>query len=70
MKIEPMVGDLSWASGTVPLPQGGCIDVAWKAENGQIASLVVTAPEHIEVDIRVPAACSVTIRRLSQLVEM
>ncbi|WP_279628312.1 alpha-L-rhamnosidase C-terminal domain-containing protein [Paenibacillus ferrarius] len=62
-------GDLSWASGTVPLPLGGCIEVAWKAENGEIASLVVTAPENTELDIRVAAACSIDIRRVSRLPE-
>jgi alpha-L-rhamnosidase len=67
--IEPMNGDLIWAKGTVPLPQGGCIDVAWKAEKGQISSLVVTAPELIELDIRVPAACTVNLRRVSRLPE-
>ncbi|OCT12865.1 hypothetical protein A8709_21270 [Paenibacillus pectinilyticus] len=65
--IAPLTGDLSWASGTVPLPQGGCIDVAWKAESGDIASLVVTAPEGVELDIRVPAACSVKISRVREL---
>lgn len=65
--IEPMIGDLSWASGTVPLPQGGCIDVAWKAEKGEIASLVITAPASVELDIRAPAACSVAVSRVREL---
>ncbi|MDR6551709.1 family 78 glycoside hydrolase catalytic domain [Paenibacillus qinlingensis] len=67
--IEPNIGDLSWAKGTVPLPQGGCIDVTWKADNGQMVSLIVTAPEHAELDIRVPESCAVSIRRVSQLLE-
>lgn len=68
--IEPSIGDLTWARGTVPLPQGGCIDVAWKAAQGQLASLVITAPEGIELDIRVPEVCAVQIRRVSQLTEL
>lgn len=67
--IEPMNGDLGWAKGTVPLPHGGCIEVAWKAESGEIASLAVTAPEQTELDIRVPEACSVEIRRVKRLPE-
>lgn len=67
--IEPLPGDLGWASGTVPLPLSGCIEVAWKAGNGKLVSLVVAAPEHTELDIRVPDACSVSIRRVSHLPE-
>lgn len=65
--IEPQIGDLSWAKGTVPLPQDGCVEVSWKAGNGSLTELTVTAPELIELDIRVPAACAVTIRRVKTL---
>jgi len=67
--IEPLNGDLSWAKGTVPLPLSGSIDVAWKAENGEVVSLVVTAPELTELDIRVPDTCTVNIRRVKRLPE-
>lgn len=65
--IEPQCGDLSWAEGTVPLPKDGGVEVAWRAENGMIAELSVTAPENIELDIRVPAACIVTIQQVNLL---
>ncbi|MFD0673086.1 family 78 glycoside hydrolase catalytic domain [Cohnella sp. GCM10027633] len=65
--VEPMAGDLRWASGTVPLPGDGCIDASWRAENGAIVELALTAPEGTELDIRVPATCSVTVRRVKTL---
>jgi alpha-L-rhamnosidase len=65
--IEPQSGDLSWAKGIVPLPQDGSIEVAWKAVNGVITELTVTAPELTELDIRVSAACAVKIQRVKLL---
>jgi hypothetical protein len=65
--IEPQSGDLSWAKGIVPLPQDGSIEVAWKAVNGAITELTVTAPELTELDIRVSDACAVKIQRVKNL---
>lgn len=65
--IEPQPGDLSWARGAVPLPDGGKVEVAWKAESGGLATLDITAPEDIELDIRVPSSCAVSLARLKTL---
>ncbi|MFD0710309.1 family 78 glycoside hydrolase catalytic domain [Paenibacillus sp. GCM10027626] len=51
--IAPQPCGLSWATGRVPLPQGGRIEVDWRV-NGDSMSLRVTAPAGIELDIRVP----------------
>ncbi|MDQ6422752.1 alpha-L-rhamnosidase C-terminal domain-containing protein [Paenibacillus sp. LHD-117] len=65
--IEPLPGDLQWAKGAVPLPDGGKVEVAWKVEAGQLATLDITAPEGIELELRVPSSCAVSIHRLKTL---
>lgn len=65
--IEPEAGDLAWARGAVPLPDGGKVEVAWTAEAGKLATLNIMAPEGVELDIRVPSSCSVQQTRLKQL---
>jgi len=53
--IEPNVNDLTWASGSVPLPTGGKIDVAWElTDNKQRFILNVTAPDGIEIELIYP----------------
>lgn len=65
--VAPSPGDLSWADGVVPLPGGGCIEVAWTASAGEVVSLDVQAPEGTALEIVAPPACAVTIRRVRTL---
>ncbi|MDF2834684.1 MAG: alpha-L-rhamnosidase [Paenibacillus sp.] len=62
--IEPKAGDLTWARGAVPLPDGGKVEVSWTASAGAIATLEIVAPDGVELDIRVPEGCAVSTRRL------
>lgn len=68
VKIEPAPSDLKWARGAVPLPNGGVIEVDWSIEGGEM-SLRVSAPEDVELDVRLPAgmtgqASVVTVKKL------
>ncbi|WP_246073129.1 family 78 glycoside hydrolase catalytic domain [Paenibacillus dokdonensis] len=51
--IEPQPCDLAWARGSVPLPQGGRIDVSWSVD-GDTMNVRVAAPSSIEVEVQVP----------------
>ncbi|MGN7359793.1 family 78 glycoside hydrolase catalytic domain [Paenibacillus sp. SAF-054] len=51
--VEPQPCDLAWARGSVPLPQGGRIDVSWSV-NGDTMHVRVAAPSSVEVEVRVP----------------
>jgi alpha-L-rhamnosidase len=65
--IEPQTGDLDWARGAVPLPDGGKVEVAWTASEGGISTLEIVAPDGVELDIRVPEACEVSTKRMKSL---
>lgn len=53
--VAPQPADLQWARGTVPLPQEGRIDVAWRLEeDGRVMRLQVWAPRSVDVEIRIP----------------
>lgn len=65
--IEPKAGDLTWARGAVPLPNGGKVEVAWTASAGVISTLEIVAPDGVELDIRVPEGCAVSTKRLKSL---
>lgn len=62
--IEPRPGDLAWARGSVPLPHGGKADIAWTADAGALTTLEITAPDDLELDIRVPDGCAVSVKRV------
>jgi hypothetical protein len=51
--IEPNPSGLKWARGAVPLPAGGLIEVVWRID-GDNMTLKVSAPESVELDIRIP----------------
>jgi alpha-L-rhamnosidase len=71
VEIAPNPSDLTWASGSVPLPQGGHLAVSWRIESDRMklriespedVQLVITLPEGMEADVE-----QVTFRRdLSQ----
>ncbi|TNJ63887.1 alpha-L-rhamnosidase [Paenibacillus hemerocallicola] len=51
--IEPNPCGLKWARGAVPLPDGGLIEVDWRIDGSRML-LRVSAPESVELDIRIP----------------
>ncbi|BFT70068.1 family 78 glycoside hydrolase catalytic domain [Paenibacillus sp. P36] len=53
VRIEPVPCGLRWARGAVPLPGGGSIEVDWRMEENEML-LRISAPEHVELDIRLP----------------
>ncbi|MCJ8012152.1 glycoside hydrolase family 78 protein [Paenibacillus sp. KQZ6P-2] len=59
--IEPQPCDLTWARGSVPLPQGGRIDVSWGVD-GDTMDISVSAPGSVEVEVRVPQGMQKQIR--------
>ncbi|MBP1966835.1 family 78 glycoside hydrolase catalytic domain [Paenibacillus aceris] len=68
VRIEPVPCGLRWARGAVPLPDGGAIEVEWQLEENEML-LRVSAPEDVELDIRLPEGITgrittVTTKRL------
>jgi hypothetical protein len=53
IRIEPVPSGLTWARGAVPLPDGGAVEVQWKLD-GNDMTLRVSAPEDVELDVRLP----------------
>nr|WP_318280811.1 family 78 glycoside hydrolase catalytic domain [Paenibacillus bovis] len=51
--INPQPGDLDWAKGAVPLPNGGVVQVEWRKNDKQF-TLHVDAPEEVEIEIKAP----------------
>ncbi|MWV46106.1 family 78 glycoside hydrolase catalytic domain [Paenibacillus sp. HJL G12] len=51
--VEPQPCDLVWARGSVPLPQGGRMDVSWSVD-GDMMDIDVFVPGGVEVEVRVP----------------
>ncbi|MBB6635057.1 family 78 glycoside hydrolase catalytic domain [Cohnella thailandensis] len=67
VKVAPQPGDLKWARGAVPLPDGGRIDVSWRIverEGGRVFDLEVRAPKGVEVELIAPDGCSADMRLL------
>lgn len=61
--IEPQPCDLTWARGSVPLPQGGRIDVSWSVD-GDTMHVRVAAPSSVVVEIRVPEGMRERVTRV------
>ncbi len=53
--VQPQPCGLTWARGSVPLPENGRIDVAWHlADDGRTMYIQVWAPAEVELEVRVP----------------
>jgi hypothetical protein len=53
--IAPNPCGLTWAKGTVPLPEQGRIDASWQAdEANKIITIKVKHPKHVEVTVVIP----------------
>jgi hypothetical protein len=53
--VEPAPADLAWARGSVPLPDGGAIDVSWQADLAdKRMDLTVRAPRGVTVRATLP----------------
>ncbi|MBW3635100.1 MAG: glycoside hydrolase family 78 protein [Armatimonadetes bacterium] len=53
--IAPHAVDLAWCKGAVPTPHG-VVEVSWKNEKGAPFELEVSAPQGLEVQVRLPRA--------------
>jgi alpha-L-rhamnosidase len=54
IEVEPWVGDLTWARGSVALPGNEKIDVSWTVDDHGKMELSVQAPPHVKVNTRIP----------------
>jgi hypothetical protein len=54
VKVQPEACGLSWARGSVPLPDEGRIDVSWRIESSGRMMLQVRLPDGIDADVRLP----------------
>ncbi|WJH37520.1 trehalase family glycosidase [Paenibacillus sp. CC-CFT747] len=59
--VEPNPCGLTWARGSVPLPEEGRVDVFWKAGADGKLHLQVWVPENVEVEARLPDGVEGTI---------
>lgn len=50
VEISPQPSDLTWANGSVPLPQGGHIGVSWRLSEG-VMKLRIEHPQDIDVKV-------------------
>ncbi|MGO4549353.1 family 78 glycoside hydrolase catalytic domain [Paenibacillus sp. 2TAB23] len=66
--IHPEPSGLSWAKGSVPLPDAGRIDVSWKLLGDETIEIFVQYPESVKVNIRVPEGYRGIIREKKLLV--
>ncbi len=66
VKVAPQPADLSWASGSVPLPQGGHISVSWRIQDNYM-KLKVEAPEDVKLHITLPDGMAGEIEQLTYL---
>ncbi|BFH63309.1 family 78 glycoside hydrolase catalytic domain [Paenibacillus azoreducens] len=54
VKVAPQPCGLKRASGSVPLPDGGRIDVSWRVEGKDQLLLTIAAPSQVEIEIVAP----------------
>lgn len=55
VEIAPQPSGLTWASGTVPLPQGGHIGASWRVADGRM-KLRIEYPQDVQVIVKLPEA--------------
>ncbi len=54
--VAPEPCGLAWASGSVPLPEVGRVDVEWRVDDGtKTITGSVRAPAGVEIEVRLPA---------------
>ncbi|MBP3039200.1 family 78 glycoside hydrolase catalytic domain [Bacillaceae bacterium Marseille-Q3522] len=54
VKVCPNPSGLSWAKGSVPLPEKGRIDVSWRIDDKHGLLVDVWAPQHVSIDASLP----------------
>lgn len=64
VEIAPQPCGLNWASGTVPLPEGGQIQVSWKIEKSRM-SLRVESPKNVILHVRWPEGIEGTLTHIA-----
>src|SRR5690606_8788871 len=66
VRIAPQLSGLTWATGSVPLPQGGRIDVSWRIDESDpsLMRLRVDAPAGVELDLAAPEGYTLEVTRV------
>ncbi len=62
--VQPQPCGIEWASGSVPVPDAGQIDVAWHVSDSNEMVIKVTHPVTIEVDVEFPEGYNGEIQRV------
>ncbi|HZG55193.1 family 78 glycoside hydrolase catalytic domain, partial [Paenibacillus sp.] len=65
VRVAPQLCGLQWATGSVPLPQGGRVDVSWRVEGEDALRLRVEAPAGVELDLVAPEGYQMTVERVA-----
>jgi hypothetical protein len=63
VRIAPQPCGLAWASGSVPLPHDGRIDVSWRIEGERTIALRIDAPPQVEILTEAPEGYALTVER-------
>lgn len=61
--ISPQTCGLQWASGSVPLPDGGRVDVSWRVEGEGRLKLSIGAPAHVDITTVAPEGYEMSVER-------
>jgi alpha-L-rhamnosidase len=64
VRIAPQPCGLTWARGSVPLPDEGRIDVSWRISSHQEMHLRIEAPKNIEIHTEAPEGFKLTVQRV------
>ncbi|CAM3420070.1 family 78 glycoside hydrolase catalytic domain [Marinicrinis lubricantis] len=54
VSVQPNPCGLTWARGSVPLPDSGRIDVSWRLTDDHKLKLQISAPPQVEVEAKLP----------------
>jgi alpha-L-rhamnosidase len=61
--IAPNISGLTWARGTVPLPDQGRIDVAWRVDEiNKTFNITIQHPKAISVKIQLPSGYQTDVK--------
>lgn len=60
--VQPELCGLSWARGSVPLPERGRVDVSWQLDASGQLHLDVQLPGDVQADVRLPDGVEGTIQ--------
>ena len=65
VRVAPQPSGLAWASGSVPLPQGGRIDVSWRVSDGRKLHMRIEAPASVALTTEPPEGYEMTVETVT-----